>query len=171
MLLATTHAAVTQALRHRGLGRIWRDREPAQTYEPFNTLHRNQMMENEPPAHTRLRRLVAGAFARGHVERMRPRVEAIADELLDRLTGGAGAVDLVAGYAEPLPVAVIADLLGVPTGDRPLLRDWSQAIVRMYEYDRSAEVERAALQASADFAAYVRDLVAHRRAAARATTC
>ncbi|MGH3328115.1 MAG: cytochrome P450, partial [Streptomycetales bacterium] len=70
MLLATTHAAVSQTLRHRALGRIWHDREPAATYEPFNVLHRHQMMENEPPTHTRLRRLVAGAFARGHVERM-----------------------------------------------------------------------------------------------------
>ena len=50
-------------------------------------------MENEPPAHTRLRRLVAGAFARGHVERMRPRIEAVADELLDDLAP-AGAVDV-----------------------------------------------------------------------------
>ena len=164
LLLATTHAAVAQVLRHRGLGRIWRDREPPETYEPFNTLHRNQMMENEPPVHTRLRRLVAGAFARGHVERMRPRIEGIADELLDRLAGsGAGVVDLVAGYAEPLPVAVIADLLGVPVGDRGALRDWSQAIVRMYEYERSTEVEQAALRASTDFAAYVRELAAHRR--------
>ncbi len=163
LLLATTHAAVAQVLRHRGLGRIWRDREPAETYEPFNTLHRNQMMENEPPVHTRLRRLVAGAFARGHVERMRPRIEAIADELLDRLARVGGPVDLVAGYAEPLPVAVIADLLGVPAGDRGALRDWSQAIVRMYEYERSAEVEQAALRASTDFAAYVRELAAHRR--------
>jgi hypothetical protein len=166
LLLATTHAAVTQTLRHRRLGRVWRDREPAQVYEPFNTLHRNQMMENEPPAHTRLRRLVAGAFARGHVERMRPRVEAIADQLLDDLDGaaaGGGEVDLIAGYAEPLPVAVIADLLGVPAGDRPALRDWSQAIVRMYEYGRTPEVEAAAVRASTDFAAYVRDLAAHRR--------
>jgi cytochrome P450 len=171
MLLATTHAAVTQTLRHRRLGRLWRDREPAQAYEPFNTLHRNQMMENEPPAHTRLRRLVAGAFARGHVERMRPRVEEIADQLLDELqdetdgggADGGGEVDLIARYAEPLPVAVIADLLGVPAGDRPALRDWSQAIVRMYEYGRTADVEAAAVRASTDFAAYVRDLVGHRR--------
>ncbi len=163
MLLATTHAAVSQVLRHRSLGRIWRAREPAETYEPFNTLHRNQMMENEPPAHTRLRRLVAGGFARGHVERMRPRIEAVADELLDALAAQPGPVDLVAGYAEPLPVAVIADLLGVPAADRGLLRDWSQAIVRMYEYDRDAELERAALEASTEFAAYVRELVEARR--------
>jgi cytochrome P450 len=158
---ATTHAAVTAGLRERALGRLWVDREPAQRFEPFNTLHRNQMMENEPPVHTRLRRLVASAFARGHVERMRPRVRALAEELLDAVDPDG--FDLVRDYAEPLPVAVIADMLGVPAIARPLLRDWSQAIVRMYEYDRSPELEQAALDASTDFAAYVRGLVAERR--------
>ncbi len=164
LLLATTHAAVGQTLRHRGLGRVWHDREPAETFEPFNALHRHQMMENEPPVHTRLRRVVAAAFARGHVERMRPRVQRIADDLLSRLAPGTdGRVDLVADYAEPLPVAVIADLLGVPARDRGLLRDWSQAIVRMYEYDRGPALEAAAVRASAEFAGYVRDLIAQRR--------
>ena len=69
--LATTHEAVSAVLRDRAFGRIWTDWEPVDEMEPFNTLHRNQMMENEPPEHTRLRRLVAGAFGRGHVERMR----------------------------------------------------------------------------------------------------
>jgi cytochrome P450 len=136
MWWATTHAAVSAVLRERALGRLWTDREPVERFEPFNTLHRNQMMENEPPVHTRLRRLVAAAFARGHVERMRPRVHQLAAELLDAVDPAG--FDLVADYAEPLPVAVIADMLGVPVADRPLLRDWSQAIVRMYEYDRSA---------------------------------
>ena len=159
--LATTHGVVSQVLRERALGRLWSDRQPSERFEPFNTLHRNQMMENEPPVHTRLRRLVASAFARGHVERMRPRVGQLAAELLDAVDPAG--FDLVADYAEPLPVAVIADMLGVPTADRPLLRRWSQAIVRMYEYDRSAEVEQQALDASAEFAAYVTDLVQRRR--------
>ena len=73
-------------LRDRSLGRIWRDREPAAHLEPFNLLHRNQMMENEPPEHTRLRRAVAGAFDRGHVERLRPRV-AVARGLAARRGG------------------------------------------------------------------------------------
>jgi cytochrome P450 len=159
--LATTHAAVSAVLRERALGRLWNDREPAERFEPFNTLHRNQMMENEPPVHTRLRRLVASAFARGHVERMRPRVERLTAELLDAVDPAG--FDLVADYAEPLPVAVIADMLGVPAVDRPLLRDWSQAIVRMYEYDRSPELEQEALDASTAFADYVRALVTERR--------
>ena len=152
MWWATTHAAVSAVLRERALGRLWTNREPVERFEPFNTLHRNQMMENEPPVHTRLRRLVAAAFARGHVERMRPRVHQLAAELLDAVDPAG--FDLVADYAEPLPVAVIADMLGVPVADRPLLRDWSQAIVRMYEYDRSAALEEAALAASTEFAAY-----------------
>jgi cytochrome P450 len=161
MWWATTHPAATAVLRERALGRLWADREPVERFEPFNTLHRNQMMENEPPVHTRLRRLVASAFARGHVERMRPRVKELAADLLDAVDPAG--FDLVTDYAEPLPVAVIADLLGVPAVDRPLLRAWSQAIVRMYEYERSAELEQAALDASTDFAAYVRALVAERR--------
>jgi len=161
MWLATTHAAVSAVLRERALGRLWRDREPGETFEPFNTLHRHQMMENEPPAHTRLRRLVAKAFARGHVERLRPRVEQIAAGLLDAVPHGS--FDLVRDYAEPLPVAVIAELLGVPAGDRRLLRDWSQAIVAMYEMQRSPEREQAAVRASTDFAAYVREHLASRR--------
>ena len=81
--------------------------------EPFNREHRNQMMENEPLDHTRLRRLVAGAFARGHVERLRPRVRELAAGLLDRVDPAG--FDVVGEYAEPLPVLVVAELLGVPT--------------------------------------------------------
>ena len=70
--LAFDHASVSAVQRDRRLARLWRDREPAAYLEPFNLLHRNQMMENEPPEHTRLRRPGGAAFARGHVERLRP---------------------------------------------------------------------------------------------------
>ena len=172
--LATTHDAVSQTLRKRAFGRIWDDwlpsaGAPRDQMEPFNALHRNQMMENEPPAHTRLRRLVAGAFARGHIERMRPRVEVIADRLLDKLSLDQlgldqldGTVDILGAYAEPLPVLVIADLLGVPGEDHVLLRDWSQAIVHMYEQGVGEETKKAAVEASRAFGDYVRDVVAER---------
>ena len=107
-------------LRDRRLGRIWRDRQPADRLEPFNLLHRNQMMENEPPEHTRLRRLVAGAFERGHVERLRPRVRELAAELLADVDPAG--FDVIGEYAEPLPVLVIAELLGVPPSCAPRLR-------------------------------------------------
>ena len=106
--------------------------------------------------------LVAKAFARGHVERLRPRVRELAGGLLDdaeRRAGRGGTVDLIADYAEPLPVMVIAELLGVPEPDRPLLRPWSQAIVKMYEYDRTpAAGGRTRARPAAEFSAYVAEL-------------
>jgi cytochrome P450 len=100
------------------------------------------------------------------VERLRPWVEELARELVDGLverSGGTGTVDVLAGMAELLPVAVIAELLGVPEADRPLLRPWSNAIVKMYEYGRTTEVEEAAERAAAEFVAYLRELAAERR--------
>ncbi len=160
MWLATTHDAVSKVLRNRGFGRIWTDRQPTDELEPFNALHRNQMMENEPPAHTRLRKLVAGAFGRGHVERMRPRIEELASDMVERLDDS---FDVLADYAEPMPVYVIADLLGVPREDHQLLRSWSQAIVNMYEPRVEADVKAAAVEASAAFSDYVSAVVSDRR--------
>ncbi len=162
MYLTFAHATVGQVQRDRRLGRIFTPREPLDYLEPFNLLHRNQMMENEPPVHTRLRRPVAKAFARGHIERLRPRVREIAAELLADLdTDG---FDIIEGYAEPLPVLVIADLLGVPRSYAHDLRDWSQAIVRMYEVAPSQETVDDAVRAAQDFADLVRELVVVRRA-------
>jgi len=162
--LAAGHAAAGAVLRDRRLGRFWTDREPAEVYEPFNLLHRNQMMENEPPVHTRLRSLVAKAFGRGHVERLRP---AVAAEAAALVTAAGPEFDLLAEVAEPLAVTVIAELLGVPAADRHRLRPWSAAIVRMYEVSRTPEVQAAALAASGEFADYLRDLADRRRAEPR----
>ncbi|MDP9795931.1 cytochrome P450 [Catenuloplanes nepalensis] len=160
MWLAASHATVRIVLRDRRFGRIWRDREPAERFAPFDLLHRNQMMEHEPPVHTRLRSLVASAFARGHVTRLGPAIEARAAELL--ATAG-DEFDLLADFAEPLAVDVIAELLGVPRADRHVLRPWSAAVVRMYEPARSPETEEHALRASGEFADYMRALAADRR--------
>ncbi len=160
MFVTFDHAAAGAVLRDRRLGRIWKDREPAAYLEPFNLLHRNQMMENEPPDHTRLRRLVSGAFNRGHVERLRPRVRELAAALLDEVDPAG--FDVVGEYAEPLPVLVIAELLGVPAELAPRLRDWSQAIVRMYEVNPSPQVVDAAVLAATEFADTVRELARER---------
>ncbi len=166
--LAFTHAESNAVLRDRRLGRIWRDREPAERFGSFNLIHRNALLEMEPPDHTRLRRLVSAAFARGHVERLRPWVQAYAAELVDGLverSTGEYPVDVLSGMAEQLPVGVIAELLGVPHADRPLLRPWSNAIVKMYEYGRTAAVEDAAERAADQFVTYLRGLAAERRRA------
>jgi cytochrome P450 len=166
--LAFTHAESNAVLRDRRLGRIWRDREPAGRFGSFNLIHRNALLEMEPPDHTRLRRLVSAAFARGHVERLRPWVQRLAGELVDGLaerSDGSEPVDVLSGMAEELPVAVIAELLGVPDADRPLLRPWSNAIVKMYEYGRTVAVEDAAERAADQFVTYLRGLAADRRRA------
>jgi len=164
--LAFTHAEANAVLRDRRLGRIWRDKEPAERFGSFNLIHRNAILEMEPPDHTRLRRLISTAFARGHVERLRPWVEDLAGRLVDGLverSDGTEPVDVLSGMAEQLPVDVIAELLGVPVADRPLLRPWSNAIVKMYEYGRTAAVEDAAERAAAEFVTYLRALAADRR--------
>jgi cytochrome P450 len=165
MWLAFDHASVSAVQRDRRMQRLWRDKEPAAYLEPFNLLHRNQMMENEPPEHTRLRRPVAQVFARGHVERLRPRVGELAAELLSRVDPAG--FDVVHDFAEPLPVLVIAELLGVPVSYADDLRYWSQAIVKMYEVYPSSAVVDAAVSAATDFAGLIRELVRERRTAPR----
>src|SRR3954471_14502001 len=83
--LAFTHTEANAVLRDRRLGRIWTDKQPAERCESFNLIHRNAILEMEPPDHTRLRRLISAAFARGHVERLRPWVEELANSLVDDL--------------------------------------------------------------------------------------
>jgi cytochrome P450 len=166
MWLAFSHAESNAVLRDRRLGRIWSDKAPAERFESFNLIHRNAILEMEPPDHTRLRRLISTAFARGHVERLRPWVQELAAELVDELaerSGGTEPVDVLTGMAELLPVAVIAELLGVPQADRPLLRPWSNAIVKMYEYGRTTQIEDDAERAADEFVAYLRELAAQRR--------
>ena len=176
MWVTTTHAAANDVLRDRRLGRIFRPRATGDDdpWTVFDWLHADSILDSEPPKHTRLRRLVAGAFNRGHVERLRPRVEQIAADLLDgveaELVGGSTdsvrrpRVDLIEAYAEPLPVLVICELLGAPSGDWKLLRDWSQAIVKMYEVAPADAAQEEAQRACAEFAAYVDGLAAERAA-------
>jgi cytochrome P450 len=163
--LATSHAACSQVLRDRGLGRIYRPREPHDVWETFNWLHADSILDSEPPKHTRLRRLVQSAFSRGHVSRLAPRIAELTAGLLDGCEAelrDTGSFDAIAHLAEPLPVLVIAELLGWPEADRALLRPWSQAIVKMYEVNRTPEQEAEATAAGAEFAAYVDDLAAQR---------
>ncbi|NHC44230.1 cytochrome P450 [Motilibacter aurantiacus] len=134
---------------------------------PFWDVVRNGMLDTEPPDHTRLRRLVAKAFTPRRVEGMRASIDRIATGLVDDLlaAGADGSpVDLKPLVAEPLPVDVIADLLGVPQADRHLLRPWSQDMCRMYELRPTADDEARAVSAAEEFAAYLRALAAERRA-------
>lgn len=161
--LAATHADATAVLRSKSLGRIYTPQEPSDLWETFNWLHADSIMENEGAKHTRLRALVSKAFNRGQIDRLAPRIQKIVDELLDNCEE-LGEFDLLADFAEPLPVRVIAELLGVSPADEINLRPWSQAIVRMYEFDVSVEEEVAARDASSEFAAMITTMVESRKA-------
>ena len=167
MPVAVSHAACSEVLRGRSLGRIWADAQPAEQFPAFNLLHRNSLLEREGEPHDRLRTLVAGAFNRGHTARLEPAVRALADRLVAELAVQArhtGSADLTSRVAHVLPVEVIAELLGVPDELRPRLRGWSTAIVAMYEPDPGDGRRARAEQASAEFVDALRALAAHRRA-------
>ncbi|MGQ0718259.1 MAG: cytochrome P450 family protein [Pseudonocardiales bacterium] len=88
----------------------------------------HHMLNNNPPDHTRLRRLVTAAFTRRRVEQLAPRIQQITDELLDAIAG-AEQVDLIDSFAYPMPLTVICELLGVPTDRRTEFRDWTSIMV------------------------------------------
>ncbi|GAA2452242.1 cytochrome P450 [Streptomyces glaucus] len=169
--LVPHHADVSALLRDRRLGRTYRHRftheefgrtPPPPEHEPFHTLNDHGMLDLEPPDHTRIRRLVSKAFTPRTVERLKPYVRGLADRLAADLVA-AGGGDLLTDVAEPLPVAVIAEMLGIPEADRAPLRPWSAEICGMYELNPSQETAARAVRASVEFSDYLRELIAERR--------
>ena len=168
-----SHASVSALLRDKRFGRQilhvatreelgWPER-PAHLAN-FDALERHSLLELEPPEHTRLRGLVNRAFVSRQIERLRPRIAARAETLIDALTPG---VDLIEAYATPIPIAVIAELIGAPVEDAPRLLDWSHRIVAMYQFSSTRADEDSADRAARDFSAYVRALIGARRRAPR----
>ncbi|MGX4737941.1 cytochrome P450 [Kitasatospora griseola] len=169
--LVSRYADVNALLRDRRLGRTFTHRfgheefgqpAPNPAYEPFHTLNDHGLLDLEGPDHTRIRRLVSKAFTPRMVESLRPTVQRLAGELVDGLLADGGG-DLIAKVAEPLPVAVIAEMLGVPESDRHLLRPWSSDITGMFELNPDEETARRAVTASLEFSAYLRELIRRRR--------
>ncbi|MFK4145667.1 cytochrome P450 [Streptomyces sp. NPDC004065] len=169
--LVPRHADVSALLRDRRLGRSYQHRftheefgrtAPPPEHEPFHVLNDHGMLDLEPPDHTRIRRLVSKAFTPRTVERLRPYVHGLANELVAALVE-AGGGDLLTDVAEPLPVAVIAEMLGIPEADRAQLRPWSADICGMYELNPSEETAARAVRASVEFSEYLRELIAARR--------
>jgi cytochrome P450 len=163
---------VNALLRDRRFGRTYhhvatsaemgRPEEP-DWHGPFWHLIRNGILDMEPPDHTRVRSLVSKAFTPRMVEGMRERIQRMMDGLIDDVAG-AGEFDLISSLAEPLPVAVIAELLGVPPEDRAFLRPWSADICGMYELRPSEQTARNAVRACVEFSDYLRTLSRRRRA-------
>jgi len=170
--LISRYEDVNALLRDRRYGRTYRHmashtemgrpEEPA-GHDPFWHLIRSGILDMEPPDHTRVRKLVSQAFTPRMVEGLRGRIQGIMDGLVDRVADG-GEFDLMSNVAEPLPVAVIAEMLGVPAADRHLLRPWSAEICLMYELNPSEDYARRAVRASVEFSDYLRTLSRERRA-------
>ena len=163
VFLAATHRDANEVLRNKSLGRIYTERIPESEWQVFNWLHADSILDSEPPKHTRLRGLVLKAFNRNRIEGLRPAIQKITDELLDEIELTSGTFDLIADFAEPLPVKVIALLLGFPVEDEHLLRPWSQSIVKMYEVNPPREHQIAAQKAAQEFADYVHSLMLERK--------
>lgn len=171
----TRHAEVSALLRDRRFGRevahvasreaLGWDPIP-ERLAPFHALDAHSLLEREPPAHTRLRRLVNRAFTSRAIAGLAPGIEAIAHRLIDAMpTDPAAPFDLVETFAEPLPMAVIAGLLGAPETEGPRMLAWSHDMVGMYQAGRDRAAEDRAVAAAAAFADWMRALIARRRAA------
>ena len=166
MYLAARYDDANEVLRTKSLGRIFKAKDPEFEWDVFNWLHADSILDSEPPKHTRLRSLVAKAFNRNKIESQRPAIEKITNELLDAIEVKIHAgqtFDVIADYAEPLPVKVIAALLGFPQEDEYLLRPWSQSIVKMYEVNPTLEHQNEAKEAAREFADYVHGLMLDRK--------
>jgi len=132
----------------------------------FDAVEAHSLLELEPPAHTRLRTLVNRAFVSRQVERLRPEIAALTHRTIDGFVDE-GEVELIERFAQPIPVAVIARMLGVPLTLTDQLLDWSHRMVRMYMFRRTEASERDADAAARDFAACLTEIIAARRASPR----
>ena len=130
---------------------------------PLHEHHTTSLVFSDPPLHTRVRRLMMGALNQRAIARMEAGVVALVDGLLDALDGRPEA-DLIEDFAAHIPVEVIGNMLDVPRAERGPLRAWSLAILSALEPVPSAEVLARGHAAVSEFLAYLRTLVAHRRA-------
>ncbi len=170
------HADVMAILKDRRFGRDVRHAVPVEEvdaevfrriyppqYPTWTRLIRDSFIDLEPPRHTRIRRLVQHAFTRRASDSYRERIVATASDALD-VALEKGSMNAIADFATPIPLTMIAELLGVPAADQPQLVEWSHASVRVFDEACTPEEGRRAEQAMIDFQAYVGELLErHRR--------
>ncbi|MFH9865445.1 cytochrome P450 [Streptomyces lydicus] len=154
--LVVGHEAVRGALTDPRLSKNWRASGQLGPAGEESALFTN-MLDADPPHHTRLRKLVAKEFTARRVEALRPRVQQITDELLDAMLAAPdGRADLVEALAFPLPMTVICELIGVPAMDREAFRGWSNELV-------APTGEEAAYAATVAMSDYLVGLIEARR--------
>lgn len=167
------HADVNAGLRSSQLSRepwrspAYRQLRPFIADSPMERWVEQWMLFNDPPKHTRLRRLANHAFRPPVIEALRERIVAVADALIDAMPADGTAFDLMADFAQPLPVRVICDILGLPGEDFATTKAWSDALAIIVEpVRRKAQLEDA-LRAAIEMTDYLRAHVAQHRSAGR----
>jgi cytochrome P450 len=130
---------------------------------PLFEHHTNSVVFRDPPDHTRIRKLFQAAFRRKALAALEPRIDALIDGYFDELAER-GEMEIVSGFSFKLPVEVVCDMLGVPRTDRMMIRDWALLILGALEPVLSEVQFDAGCRAVEDFKAYLRDLIAHRKA-------
>lgn len=171
------HQPVSAVLKDRNrFGRDFRHRLDVEKVDPalyeriyppqwptWTRYIRESFIDLEPPRHTRLRSLVSKALSRRSSESFRPALEEagahLVDEALER-----GSMEVIADLATPIPILMIADLMGIAADDHPRLIEWSNQIVRVFDQRVSEEEGAAAERAIIDFVAFIEDQIARRRA-------
>ena len=172
----TRHDDVSAILKDRDrFGRDFRHRMETDEVDPdlyrriyppqwptWSRYIRESFIDLEPPRHTRLRRLVSKAFTRRSSEAFRPRLEEAAARIIDQALES-GTLDVIEDFATPIPVAMIAELMGLPARDHQQVLDWSHAIVRVFDQNVTDADGNAAESATKDFVAYLEEVVEKRR--------
>lgn len=138
--------------------------EPKPHTADFDLTEKYSLLNLEPPVHTRLRTLVNRAFVSRHVEQLRPRIERLANELIDGFVDD-GEVELLKAFAAPVPAVVIAEMIGLPAEMANQLLAWSNRMVAMYMFGVSEATEHDANAAALAFTDYLKTVIAERRKA------
>ncbi|MEZ4630416.1 MAG: cytochrome P450 [Deinococcales bacterium] len=158
---------VSRLLRDKRLGRVMEAenfKAHYSAYPDFEAIQLGTLLQIEPPDHTRLKQVMQDVFTPRRVKMLGDRVALLCDKLISQLLAKPeGRADIIREFAEPIPVTVIADLLGVPEADRHQLVPWSKAIIGMYEPERSEAMVEAACQAALEFSGYISDLMKLKR--------
>jgi hypothetical protein len=170
-VLLTRAADIAAVLKDRSLSVDHQKAAPDSIVQRFLTAQDRDaprsMLVLDDPDHARLRRLVTQAFSARAIEAMRPEVARVADELLDAVAGEPE-FDLIENFASPLPIIVIAAMLGIDSADRADFRRWSKALANVFTPIRPPEVLAALKLNAGELSGYFERAIADRRAAPRA---
>ncbi|MBX3059820.1 MAG: cytochrome P450 [Anaerolineae bacterium] len=165
----TRYADIQAILKDNRFGRDWQRVIPPEQrmpipefFRPYFEMLQQWMLFQDPPDHTRLRTLVHKAFTPAAVARLRQRVQEIADDLLDQVMEK-GEMDLIADFAFPLPMTVIAEMLGIPLERRDNLREWTGAVVAGFDVRQDTAVAQRASQIMPAFTEMLQTVIADHR--------